>query len=176
MHPDHWHPEVVDLPAADRTRRLSAAVMDEGVWLGAAGVLGLLFTGGIITAIGCAVSVFQDAVFGGGTSIGRRALDQCLVDEQGRECTVARGAARNALRLLIWALGCGIPLLVDLGMLLVHPRGLTLADLVLKTQVVDRTHARPRADQQAARQRRLPRAGDRTGRRQAAAPNRSEGQ
>ena len=155
MHPDHWHPEVVDLPAADRTRRLSAAVMDEGVWLGAAGVLGLLFTGGIITAIGCAVSVFQDAVFGGGTSIGRRALDQCLVDEQGRECTVARGAARNALRLLIWALGCGIPLLLDLGLLFVHPKGRTSADLILGTQVVKRKHASPRPDQLEAQERKL---------------------
>jgi uncharacterized RDD family membrane protein YckC len=151
-----WVPEPqVDLPAADRLKRMTAALMDEGLWVGAAGALGLLFSGGTITALGLLVAVVQDAPFGGGTSVGRRVTDQVLVDHQGMECTVARGAARNALRLAIWALGCGLPLLLDLGLALVHPKGRTSADLILGTQVVDREHATPRPDQLEARERRL---------------------
>ncbi len=141
------HHEPVDLPAANRLARMSAAVLDEGVWIGVAGALGALFSGGFLAALGVGAVILQDAPFGGGTSVGRRITDQVLVDHRGMECTVGRGAARNALRVGLWALGCGIPLLLDIGLALVHPKGLTLADIVMGTQVVDRTHARPRPDQ-----------------------------
>ena len=141
------HPEPLDLPPARRVARVSAAVLDEGVWIGLAGVLGVFLGGGPIVAAGAVVAVLQDAPFGGGTSVGRRITDQVLVDHRGMECTVGRGAARNALRTFLWALGCGIPLLLDIGLAMVHPKGLTLADIVMGTQVIDRTHARPRPDQ-----------------------------
>ncbi len=147
MNSEYEHPETLDLPAADRLKRLSAAVLDEGVWIGLAGALGLLFTGGLLTAIGVAVAILQDAPFGGGTSVGRRITDQVLVDHRGMECTVARGAARNALRVFLWVLGCGVPLLADIGLAVAHPKGLTIADIVLGTQVVDRVHSRRRPDQ-----------------------------
>jgi uncharacterized RDD family membrane protein YckC len=91
--------------------------------------------------------MLQDAPFGGGTSLGRRTTGQVLVDAQGRECTVGRGIARNAIRVALWVGGCGLPILADLGLVLIHPRGRTLADLILGTQVVDRSWAVPRADQ-----------------------------
>ena len=150
---DYHHPEAPDLPAADRLKRMSAAVLDEGVWIGLAGALGLLFSGGMIMVAGAVVAILQDSPFGGGTSVGRRITDQVLVDHQGMECTVGRGVARNALRVALWAAGCGLPLLLDIGLALVHPKGLTLADLILGTQVVDRAHATLRPDQLEARER-----------------------
>ncbi len=151
-----WQPEPeVDLPAAGRLERICAAALDEGIWVGAAGALGVFFSAGLIAAAGLAVNVIQDAPFGGGTSIGRRITNQVLVDHKGMECTVARGAARNALRLVLWAGGCGIPLLLDIGLLFVHPKGRTTVDLILGTQVVDREHAILRPDQIEARERKL---------------------
>lgn len=151
-----WHPEPeLDLPAARRLERLCAATMDEGIWVGLAATLGFLFSGGLITALGFAAAIIQDAPFGGGTSLGRRIIDQVLVDHRGMECSVGRGAARNALRLALWAGGCGIPLLLDIGLVIIHPKGRTTADLILGTQVVDRQHAVPRPDQLEARERKL---------------------
>jgi uncharacterized RDD family membrane protein YckC len=153
---DDWRPEPeVDLPPANRVNRIVAAAMDEGVWVGLASVLGFLFSGGVITALGLLVNVVQDVPFGGGTSLGRRVTGQVLVDHRGVECTPARGAARNALRMGLWVGGCFIPFLLDLGLLLVHPKGQTCADLILGTQVVDRSHASLRPDQLEARQRKL---------------------
>jgi uncharacterized RDD family membrane protein YckC len=151
-----WQPEPeVDLPAARRLERLMASVMDEGIWVGLAAALGFVFSGGLITALGFTISVIQDAPFGGGTSIGRRITDQVLVDHRGMECSVGRGVARNALRLALWAGGCGLPLLLDIGLVLVHPKGRTSADLILGTQVVDRPHAILRPDQIEAQERKL---------------------
>jgi uncharacterized RDD family membrane protein YckC len=153
---DDWRPEPqVDLPPADRMGRLIAAALDEGVWVGLASVLGFLFSGGLITAVGLGFNVVQDVPFGGGTSLGRRVTGQVLVDHRGMECTPARGAARNALRMILWVGGCFLPFLLDLGLLLIHPKGLTCADLILGTQVVDRPHATLRPDQLEARQRKL---------------------
>jgi uncharacterized RDD family membrane protein YckC len=140
-----WLPAPADLPAANRLRRLAASAMDEGVLLALAGLLGVFMSAGLIAGLACAAAILQDAPFGGGTSLGRRATGLVLVDTQGQECTVGRGAARNALRLALWGAGCGLPFLLDLGLLLVHPRGQTLADLILGTQVVERAHAVPRA-------------------------------
>lgn len=140
-----WPPAPADLPAADRLRRLCAAVMDEGILFGLAGGLGIFISAGLIGALGCLAVVLQDAPFGGGTSLGRRITGVVLVDTRGEECSVGLGAARNALRLGLWTLGCGLPFLLDLGLVLVHPRGQTLADLILGTQVVDRERAVPRA-------------------------------
>jgi uncharacterized RDD family membrane protein YckC len=151
-----WHPEPeVDLPPARRVERLMASVLDEGIWVGLAATLGFVFSGGLITALGFAAAIVQDAPFGGGTSIGRRITDQVLVDHRGTECSVGRGIARNALRLVLWAGGCGLPLLLDIGLVLVHPKGRTSADLILGTQVVDRPHAIPRPDQIEAQERKL---------------------
>ncbi len=151
-----WQPEPeLDLPAARRMERFCAAALDEGIWVGLAAALGLLFSGGLITALGLVAAVVQDAPFGGGTSVGRRIIDQVLVDHRGMECSPGRGAARNALRLALWAGGCGIPLFLDIGLLFIHPKGRTTADLILGTQVVDRQHALLRPDQIEARERKL---------------------
>ncbi len=151
-----WQPEPeLDLPLAPPVERLCAAVLDEGIWVGLSVVLGFLFSGGLITALGFAAAVVQDAPFGGGTSLGRRITDQVLVDHRGMECSVGRGAARNGLRLALWAGGCGIPLLLDIGLVFIHPKGRTTADLILGTQVVKREHAELRPDQIEAQERKL---------------------
>ena len=151
-----WKPEQEqDLPPARRMERLMASLLDEGIWVGLAATLGIVSSGGLITALGFAAAVVQDAPFGGGTSLGRRITDQVLVDQRGMECTVGRGALRNGLRLALWAGGCGIPLLLDIGLVLIHPKGLTTADIILGTQVVERQHAVLRPDQIEAQERRL---------------------
>lgn len=151
-HPDLSAP--IDLPAADRLRRFAAAVMDEGVLFGVAGALGWVF-GGTVFAIGGLLSTLQDTPYGGGTSVGRRITGQVLVDARGQECSHGRGIARNAIRAALWVGGCGVPLLADIGLVLIHPKGRTLADLILGTQVVDRAWAIPRADQLEGRAPRL---------------------
>jgi uncharacterized RDD family membrane protein YckC len=137
----------VDLPKATLLKRWGASFCDEGILHGVTALLGGVLSGGVLLVLGIVASICQDMPFGGGTSVGRKIVDQVLVNRDGTECTYADGARRNALRALFWYGSCGIVLLVDIGLVLFHPKGLTSVDLVLKTQVVDRPYALLRSDQ-----------------------------
>jgi len=135
----------LELPKANLLKRWGASFLDEGVWLGLATCLGGFISGPIIPFIGMIVATVQDAPFGGGTSVGRKIVDQALVDADGFECTIGKGAARNGLRVLMWIFI--LPIFIDIGLILFHPQGKTMVDLILGTQVVDRPFARLRPDQ-----------------------------
>ncbi len=109
------------------------------------GLLGGVLSAGLLWLVSVAAFICQDLPFGGGQSIGRRATDQVLVNRHGVECSHSESAQRNALRLLFWYGSIGLLALVDVALVLFHPKGLTTADMVLKTQVVDKEHVRPRA-------------------------------
>jgi uncharacterized RDD family membrane protein YckC len=135
----------IELPKANLLKRWGASFLDEGVWLVLAQCLGWFISGPIIPFLGMAIASVQDAPFGGGTSVGRKIVDQALVDAEGFECTIGKGFARNGLRVLMWIFI--LPIFIDIGLVLFHPQGKTMADLILGTQVVDRPYARLRPDQ-----------------------------
>jgi uncharacterized RDD family membrane protein YckC len=137
----------IDLPKANLLKRWGASLLDEGCIKIVFGLIGGMLSVGTLWVISLIVFVCQDMPFGGGTSVGRKIVEQVLVNRDGVECTPLESAQRNGLRLVFWYCTVGILLLVDIGLVLFHPKGLTTVDMVLKTQVVDRPYAMLRGDQ-----------------------------
>lgn len=114
-------------PKADVPRRLLAAGLDEGLVML---VLSVISVG----ALGTAYFIGQDCV--GGQSVGRRVVGQYLVDtETGRIAEPTKAAMRNLVGFLFALTTIGI--LIDFGLILWRPDGRRVADILLKTQVVD---------------------------------------
>ena len=137
----------VDLPKANILKRWGASLLDEVLIKVLFGVLGGAISAGLLWLISLVIFTCQDMPFGGGTSLGRKITDQVLVNRNGTECTPLESAKRNGLRVVLWYCSLTIMLWVDIGLALFHPKGQTSADLILKTQVVDRPYALLRPDQ-----------------------------
>lgn len=136
----------LDLPKANLLKRWGASMLDEVAIKIIVGLLGGVASAGLLWLVSIAAFICQDLPFGGGQSVGRKATDQVLVNRHGVECSHGESAGRNALRLLLWYCSLGLLVLVDVALVLFHPKGLTTADMIMKTQVVDKSYALPRAE------------------------------
>lgn len=114
-------------PKADVPRRLMAAALDEGLVM-------LVLSVVSVGALGTAYFIGQDCI--GGQSVGRRVAKQFLVDDEtGQIADPTKAAMRNLVGFLFALTTIGI--LIDFGLLLYRPDGKRVADILLKTQVVD---------------------------------------
>jgi uncharacterized RDD family membrane protein YckC len=143
---DETYPQAMDLPKANLLKRWGASLLDEGAIKLIVGLLGGVFSAGLLWLISIAAFICQDMPFGHGQSVGRKITDQVLVNREGVPCSHVESAQRNALRVLLWYLSFGMLALVDVALVLFHPKGLTTADMIVGTQVVDKAYALPRAE------------------------------
>ncbi len=134
-----------DLPKAALPKRWWAGFLDGVFWSGISAVFGIP-SGGIGIVLGYTYGICQDAFFGGGTSAGRKLAGQVLVDAQGCEVSYLRGMARNAITCGLWTVSCLTLLIVDIALVLFHPKGQTIADAIMRTQVVDLAYAKRRGE------------------------------
>jgi uncharacterized RDD family membrane protein YckC len=126
------HPTAQGWVAAGRARRMAAHALDLLVFLPFFFV-GAVMGGGVFF-VTLLYFAFYNSVRGAGRSLGRAAVGQRLMMDDGQEASHGVMIARNLLRSVLWMMF--LPFFVDLALMLFGD-GRLLADRIFRTRVVE---------------------------------------